>query len=392
MEGVMGKIRILCLVCCAFVAPFPCQVAGAQGELDVTFNPPNGYVLYRGWNADSYMGLAVQGDAKILVSTGIENGANDDVGVLRYNRNGTLDEQFGNSGLFSWDGGNGNDCGRLLAIQPDGKIVLTGYTHNGENYDVLLMRLNADGTLDTGFGTNGVSSYNNGDRNDYGRGLTLQSDGKIVMTARSTGGGTSIAMMMRYGTDGRLDRTFGTNGVVTYESEQGNAGFRDLIVQGDGKIVTAGYTRTPSGFLILTARYTSDGTLDMDFGTNGTVTYDGGYGNAGARGIVIQPDGGIVVSGANSNGTDLDVVVLRYRSDGTLDTGFGTGGVVTYDGGEGDDNGRRLALAGDGKVIVAGNTFDGSSLLMLVLRYNNNGTPDVLFGGGGAVILKLGGR
>jgi uncharacterized delta-60 repeat protein len=156
MEGVMGKIRILFLVCCAFVAPFPCQVSGAQGELDVTFNPPNGYVLYRGWNTDSYMGLAVQGDAKILVSTGIENGANDDVGVLRYHRNGTLDEQFGKSGLFTWDGGNGNDCGRMLAIQPDGKIVLTGYTHNGDNYDVLLMRLNTDGTLDTGFGTNGV--------------------------------------------------------------------------------------------------------------------------------------------------------------------------------------------------------------------------------------------
>lgn len=390
MEDAMFKGKKLLFSICFFIACFPCLVLGAQGDLDITFNTPNGYTLYKGWNKDSYTGAAIQADGKILVSTGIKNGADADVGVLRYNRDGTLDGTFGINGIVTYDGGNGNDCGRLLAIQPNGKIVLTGYTHNGNNYDILTMRLNVDGSPDSSFGTNGIAVYDNADRNDKGRGIAIQPDGKILVTARSTGGGTSIAMMLRYGAGGVLDDTFGTNGVMSYESDQGNAGFRDVAIQGDGKIVTSGYTKTIAGYLFLTARCDNDGTLDNTFGTNGITTYDGGHGSAGARGIAVQVDGKIVVSGSNFNGTDLDVLVLRYNSNGTLDSGFGTGGVVTYDGGKGDDNGRRLALQEGGRIVVTGNTSDGSNVLVLVLRYNRNGTPDVAFGNAGKIILQLG--
>jgi uncharacterized delta-60 repeat protein len=386
----VGKVRNLVFVCCIFVICFPCQSLGAQGDLDITFNPPKGYALYSGWNKDSYVGAAISADGKILVSTGIENGANDDVAVLRYSTDGSLDKTFGNSGLFTWDGGDGNDCGRLLAIQPDGKIVLTGYTHNGNDYDILIMRLDVDGTPDGSFGNNGVVVYDNENRNDKGRGIAIQSDGKLLVTARSTGGGTSIAMMLRYTGTGTLDDTFGTNGVVTYESDQGNAGFRDVVIQGDGEIVTSGYIKTSAGYLFLTARYLNDGIPDDTFGTNGITTYDGGHGNAGARGAVIQADGKIVVSGANFNGSDLDVVVLRYNSNGTLDSGFGTNGVVTYDGGKGDDNGRRLALQGENKIVVTGNTPNGTDVAVLILRLNMDGSPDRTFGRNGAAILDIG--
>ncbi|MCP4577440.1 MAG: hypothetical protein GY846_14285 [Deltaproteobacteria bacterium] len=386
----MLKSKKLLFFVCFLVVCFPCLVLGAPGDLDITYNPPNGYTLYDGWNTDSYMGAAIQADGKIVVSTGVENGENDDVGVLRYNGDGTLDAAFGTSGIVTYDGGNGNDCGRLLAIQPDGKIVLTGYTHNGNDYEILIMRLNVDGTPDGSFGNNGIAVYHNADRNDYGRGIAIQADGKLLVTARSTGGGTSIAMMLRYGVDGVLDDTFGTNGVVNYESDQGNAGFRDVVIQGDGKIITSGYTKTTAGYLFLTARYHREGILDDTFGANGISTYDGGHGNAGARGVAIQADGKIVVSGGNFNGNDLDVVVLRYNPNGTLDSGFGANGVVTYDGGKGDDNGRRLALQEGGRIVVTGNTSNGSKGFVLVLRYNRDGTPDVGFGNAGAVVMQLG--
>ena len=386
----MLKGQKLLLSVCFFMGLFPCLVHGAPGDLDTTFNPPDGYTLYNGWNRDSYVGAAISADGKIVVSTGVGNGANDDVGVFRYYKDGSLDGTFGTDGVVTYDGGNGNDCGRLLAIQPDGKMVLTGYTHNGNDYDILIMRLNVDGTPDSNFGNNGIVVYNNADRKDYGRGIALQSDGKIVVTARSTGGGTSVAMMLRYGSSGTLDGTFGTSGVVTYESDEGNAGFRDVVIQKDGKIVTTGYTKTPAGYLFMTARYDSDGVPDDTFGTNGIATYDGGHGNAGARGIAIQTDGKIVVSGGNFNGNDLDVVVLRYNPNGTLDSGFGANGVVIYDGGNGDDNGRRLALQGDGKIVVSGNASDGNNLLALVLRYNRDGISDLAFGNAGAVIMQLG--
>ncbi len=385
----MQRVKTIFSIVLLSVVSLPCLLAAAQGDLDTTFNPPDGYVLYNGWNKDSYVGVAIQTNSKIVVSTGILNGTDADVGVLRYNGDGTLDSAFGTDGIVIYDSGKGNDCGRLVAIQADGKIVLTGYSNNGEDYDILTMRYNSDGTLDTSFGTNGIAIYNNGNRNDYGRAIVIQSDDKIAVTARSTGNSTSIAMILRYNGDGTLDSTFGTNGVVIYEGGQGNDGFRDVAIQTNGKIVVSGYTKTAAGFDVLTARYTSNGTLDNTFGTSGVVTYDGGHGNDGARGVAIQSDGKIVVSGGDNNGTDLDVLVLRYNSDGTSDNAFGTNGVVSYDSGKGNDNGRRLAIQGGNKIVVTGNTPNGTDEDVLILRYNVDGSADGTFGSNGVVTLNI---
>jgi len=372
-----------------FLVCLPCLVSAGQGDVDTTFHPPNGYVLYNGWNKDSYVGVAVQADTKIIVSTGILNGTDSDVGVLRYNSDGTLDSTFGTGGVVIYDGGKGDDSGRLVAIQTDGKIVLTGYSYNGKNYDILTMRYNGDGTLDNSFGSNGIAIYDNGKRDDYGRAIAIESDGKIVVTARSTGDSTSIAMILRYKGDGALDNTFGTNGVVTYDGGEGNDGFREIAIQADGKLVVSGYTKIATGFDVLTARYNSDGALDNTFGTNGVATYDGGHGDDGARGVAIQSNGKIVVSGGDYNGTDLDVLVLRYNSDGTPDNAFGTNGVVSYDSGKGNDNGRRLAIQGGKKIVVTGNIPNGTDGDVLILRYNVDGSPDSTFGSNGVVTLNI---
>ncbi|MHC4687194.1 MAG: hypothetical protein ACYTEW_23225, partial [Planctomycetota bacterium] len=108
---------------------------------------------------------------------------------------------------------------------------------------------------------------------------------------------------------------------------------------------------------VLVLRYNSDGTLDTTFGTNGVATYDSGNVDEGRK-TILQPDGKIVVSGATFNGTDGDVLVLRYNSDGTLDTTFGTNGVATYDSGNVDD----------GKIVVPGVTFNGTDYDLLVVR------------------------
>ena len=385
----MQRVKTIFSIVLLSVVGLPCLLAAAQGDLDTTFNPPDGYVLYNGWNKDSYVGVAIHTDSKIVVSTGILNGTDADVGVLRYNGDGTLDSAFGTDGIVVYDGGKGNDCGRLVTIHADGKIILTGYSNNGEDYDILTMRYNSDGTLDTSFGTNGIAIYNNSNRNDYGRAIAIQADGKIVVTARSTGDSTSIAMILRYKGDGTLDNTFGTNGVVTYDGGEGNDGFREIAIQADGKLVVSGYTKIATGFDVLTARYNSDGALDNTFGTNGVATYDGGHGDDGARGVAIQSNGKIVVSGGDYNGTDLDVLVLRYNSDGTPDNAFGTNGVVSYDSGKGNDNGRRLAIQGGNKIVVTGNTPNGADGNVLILRYNVDGSPDSTFGSNGVVTLNI---
>ena len=382
-------------------AAFLCFVVGCssssdstrekQGDLDWTFGSPDGYVLFEGWNTDSYVGLALQSDGRIVVSTGILNGTDSNAGVLRYHADGTLDGGFGNSGLVTYDGGNGKDCGRSVVIDGDGKIVFTGYTRGADDYDMLLMRLNPDGSPDESFGVNGIVLYDNGHRSDYGRGIALQQDGKILVTARSTGDDTSQALILRYESDGTADGSFGVNGVVVYEGAQGNDGFRDLAIQADGKIVVTGYARTTVGFEFLTGRFNVDGTSDVSFGTGGFALFNGGHGNAGARGIGILSDGRIVVSGANDNGNDLDVVVLMYTADGLPESGFGTDGVVIYDGGNGNDNGRKLVVQTGNRIVVTGNTWNGNNYDTLVLRYHADGTADTDFGNGGAAVISLGG-
>jgi uncharacterized delta-60 repeat protein len=385
----MKRMLLLIIGCVVFgcSSSTSTPTGNRQGDLDASFNTPDGYVLFSGWNKDSYVGTAIQPGGNILVSTGISNGTDSDVGVLRYRSDGTLDTGFGSGGVVIYDGGNGDDCGRLVAVDAGDRIVLTGYTHTGNDDGVLVMRLDDDGTPDSTFGTNGIVVYDNAGRDDYGRAIAIQEDGKILVTARSTGGGTSIAMILRYESDGTLDPSFGIGGVVTYEGGNGNDGFRDLDIQSDGKIVVTGYTKTSEGFEILTARYDIDGTLDDSFGTNGIARYDGGNGNAGARGIALLTDGGMVVSGSSSNGDDLDLVLLKYTSDGSLDPDFGTAGLVVYDGGNGDDNGRRLAVLEGDKIVVAGNTYNGNDYDVLMLRYDSNGVLDPTFGNAGVVSI-----
>jgi len=381
---------LLCLVpACSSSSSSPTPTGKQQGDLDSTFNKV-GYALYDGWNKDSYMGEAIQLDGKILACTGISNGTDSDLAVLRYNPDGTLDTGFGTGGVFTYDSGNGNDCGRFLTVDVDGKITVTGYVHNGTDVDVLVMRLNGNGTLDETFGENGIVLYDANGRDDYGRAIAVQKDGSILVAARSSGDGISLALVLKLDAAGERDTSFGIEGVAVYPGTKGNDGFRDMALQTDGKILVTGYASTDAGFEVLTARYTADGSLDPSFGTEGSVRFDGGHGNAGARGVVIQEDGKLVVSGSTSNGTDLDVIVLRYTADGSLDPEFGTQGVVVYDGGTGNDNGRRMALQQEGKIVVVGNTNNGTDYDALVLRYDAAGVPDEGFGEAGVATYNLG--
>jgi uncharacterized delta-60 repeat protein len=389
MEGTVMKGGMTAFAVLLFAFGLPCVVGAAQGDLDTTFNAPLGYVVYGGWNRDSYVGVVIQDESKIIVSTGVAGVTGSDVAVLRYDGKGRPDKTFGTGGVVTHDGGKGDDSGRLLAIQSDDKIVLTGYTYNGSDYDVLTIRYNNDGTLDPMFGQGGIVTFDNGNRNDYGRAVAIQADGKIIITARSSDASTSIALVLRYNSDGTMDSTFGTGGLATYEGGYGNDGFRDVAVQVDGKIIISGYTKTSKDFDVLTARYNGDGTLDDTFGTKGISTYDQGHGDDGARGVAIQADGKIVVSGGVYNGTDNDVLILRYDVTGTLDDTYGSGGVVIYDSG-GDDLGRRLAIQGGGKAVVTGRVNTGADYDLLILRYNADGSPDGSFGKNGVVTRNIG--
>lgn len=190
--------------------------------------------------------------------------------MVRYNTDGSLDNTFGNGGIVITNYGNFNNEINSLAIQPDGKIVGSGIIINnfGSNYHFILIRYNPDGSLDDTFRSNGIASVLN-NHGYTGHTVLLQNDGKIVLGGNCYNGSLHFALV-RFNADGSLDNTFGTNGfVITFRSQsswQSNA-----VMQNDGKIVMAGFTQTDSGYNFCLIRYNTDGNLDYSFGTDGVV-------------------------------------------------------------------------------------------------------------------------
>jgi uncharacterized delta-60 repeat protein len=203
-----------------------------------------------------------------------------------------------------------------------------------------------------------------------------------------------VAPLRIYAAPGDLDATFNPpNGLATYDGGSGEGYGRAVATQSDGKIVTAGTTRVVNlDFLVL--RYDTDGTLDATFDGDGVAIYDGGFGDDQGTALAIQSDGKIVVDGYSANGVDDDVIVLRYDTDGTLDATFDGDGVAFYDGGSGNDDGRAMAIQSDGKILIAGGTDNGTDEDVLVVRLEGDDVPpegDVVSGssGGGCFISTL---
>ncbi|MFQ5806006.1 MAG: hypothetical protein ACE5I3_06105 [Phycisphaerae bacterium] len=346
--------------------------------------------------------IAVQADGKIVVAGQSSTGYPTyfDFALARYNHDGTLDVSFGTEGTVSTDFAGGNDYARAVAIQVDGKIVVAGYRYSGYStgWDFALARYDTDGTLDTSFGTNGLVTTHFGSRFEYAYALAIQADGKIVAAGQRRGGYPTYwdSALARYNTDGSLDTTFGTNGLVTTHFGFSTDAARAIAIQTNGDIVVAGYTYrgypTYTYWDFLLARYKPDGSLDGDFGSGGLVSTHFGSNTDAAYAIAIQADGKIVAAGNSiQSGTGRDFALARYNSDGTLDSGFGASGLVTTHFGYSDDYAWDLMLQANGKIIVVGESYSGSTRWDFGLaRYNSDGSLDSDFGTAGLVTTDFG--
>ena len=372
---------------------FGLSIVHAQdGALDLTFNSTGMVTTSFGPTYDNGRSLAIQSDGKIIVAGNTENGSYYDFAVIRYNSDGTLDTGFGTGGKVTTSVGSFTDGAYGVAIQTDGKIVAAGVTSNGTSNDVAVVRYNSDGTLDTGFGTGGkvVTAINTND-DDTAFGIAIQSDGKIVVagSARLNGsqGGNYDFLIIRYNTNGTLDTGFDTDGIVTTEFVSTKDVANSVAIQSDGKIVVVGYSGTNQDFAV--ARYNTNGTLDTGFGTGGKITTAISLGNDVGKSVAIQTDGKILLGGYARIGSTDDFALVRYNNDGSLDTGFGSGGKVTTAIGTGTDWGNSIALQSDGKIIIAGFASIGLNTLGVV-RYNSDGSLDNTFDSDGMVTTSIG--
>ncbi len=309
---------------------------------------------------------------------------------------GDLDYSFGTNGAVSirvnddpMEGGNA----RRVAVQQDGKIVLAGNV--GDAFG--MVRYNANGTLDTGFGSGGKVVSRVGSFRDILAALAIQRDGKILLAGSNESrdknfNDTTSFFIERYDSNGRIDPSLGSGGLVlTSFGEEGSAYAADMAIQPDGKIVLGGVsvtgpTQSYNSTLAL-ARYNSDGSADNSFNGNGRVTTSLPYIIVGCSSLALQSDGKIVVAGFSSTISGALVwALVRYNPDGTLDPGFGTGGKRVWGAGSGVNEPAKVIIQADGKILVAGSS---STPQFLIFRFNADGTPDSSFGAAGRIHVKI---
>ncbi len=345
-----------------------------------------------GQSGGNGLDVALQSDGKIVVAGYVMNGTdfivNYDIGMVRYNANGTLDTTFGTGGTVMTDFDLNDESGNSVVVQSDGKIVVAGYSSDENSSDFAVVRYTASGALDTTFGVEGKVTTDFYGSWDEGYSVALQSDGKIVVAGACENGSDWEFALARYNIDGTLDPTFGTGGKVT--TPLGSSGYAwaySVAVQTDGKIVIAGESDNGTNIDIAVVRYTASGALDPTFGTGGKVVTDFDLDESG-NSVVVQSDGKILVAGYSSND---DFAVVRFTSSGALDTAFGTNGRIITDFDGSSDYASSVALQANGKIFVAGSTSKLGSSDFAVARYTTSGVLDNSFGEAGKVSTDFGG-
>jgi uncharacterized delta-60 repeat protein len=346
-----------------------------------TFSLNQGYIFtsfpYIGFNsASSVSDIKILEDGKILL--GGSDGYSST--LARYNNNGLLDSAFGSNGYFI---ANSNEfepyyfpSTSTINLQGDGKFLIASYQGG-------IARFNQNGVIDSTFGNEGKLLTNSTNIQN----LLIQGDGKILVA-----GGTGIGPYMsaynvtRYNTDGTIDASFGVNG-----STQTRIGFEDIAydaaLQPDGKIIIVGrtfYDTATRDFSIV--RYNSDGSLDTTFSEDGKQTTAIGAMDDHAYSIKLQADGKLVVGGIS----DTDIALVRYNSNGSLDTSFSNDGIVKIDLGA-TESIESLVIQPDGKILVCGNSYtvDNKQNIFLA-RFNSDGSVDKSFANDGVLITNFG--
>ena len=268
--------------------------------------------------------VAIQADGKIVVAGYAEIDGIPKFALARFLPDlSSLDPGFGVQGkvitTFPFDAEI-----QALAIQADGKIVAVGGDVVGNRKHFALARYTPNGSLDATFGSGGqvTTDFPTVDNVEFlAQGMALQADGKIIVAGWARPPSGAVFLLARYTPNGSLDSGFGTDGfAITGFPNSTDSGAYGVAVQADGKIVAAGFAS--GGFAL--ARYLPSGILDASFGSGGHVTTSFSSGGE-ARDVALQADGKIVAAGGTTVNGHGAVALARYDAGGVGGLGFGIG-------------------------------------------------------------------
>ncbi len=377
-----------------FLASF--AIAQNDGDLDLDFNVTGISTFAPSASHDVIHDMVFQADQKI-VACGVQMGTvgnfNFDISVTRLNTDGTLDTSFGTNGYYTTEFNEESDFLYSMVVYPDGKILACGAVSNTvSNTDLLLLKLNADGTPDSNWGGgDGIITHAIGPAEDYAKDLVVIADGSIVVcgsTAPQEGFSFTNGFVMKFNADGTPDTSFGTGGLSTLVINSSEV-LESIVAVPDGTFIMSGHTYNSTEFVDFAwvTKVTADGQLDTSFGSGGNyfsaLDYSGGY-------DMILDSNRVLFSGTFAGATN-DLTVTSLYLDGTIDSAFGVGGTATADNNN-LDLGLCLQQQVDGKIVVAGSTGVGIFFRdFFVARFNNDGSIDNTFGTNGMVVQSIGG-
>jgi uncharacterized delta-60 repeat protein len=371
--------------------------AQSPGTLDNTFNGTGIQVIDNG-NMDLFTDVKVQDDGKIVaVGMSYDASWNAIAVVYRFNSDGWLDISFGLGGSYMFTLNNEANIYACL-IKENGSILLVGSTTDYSTYRILMIQLNSMGFPDENFGEAGVVVQQVGpDMNffeDHAYGVTLQEDGKILVSGKSYNTDYRfVPVVIRFNANGSLDTSFGVNGVAGVPVTEVDNEFTKVRVQSDGKIVASGHISNGlSWFSLLIARFDEDGVLDSSFGTNGVVNLNLNNVDDEFFGMELIQDDEIVLCGFTTTQSDFyyHTLVMKFDASGQAVSGFGDNGAVVL-GTEPMNVGNAMVLQDDNKILVVGTSGEKTPLNndWAIWRLNPDGSLDNTFGNEGKVTTEF---
>lgn len=332
--------------------------------------------------------------------------------VAKFTPQGVLDTTFGTNGVFTKNlaAGTNGEVARAIGLQSTGKIVVAATVEHvgatdARDRDVAVMRLEADGTLDTTFGTNGVTILDLSPGQLVGTSyladsvwhLVVQQDDKIVLSCgqvRPGGTDTDFAMVRLLG-NGTIDASFGTGGKVLVDVNNASASPRSLTLLADGSLIGAGYMNVAANVIApVLYKVTSAGVLDTTFASGGVYSTPVLAAQTEAYAVALQGNKLVTTGyGLNSSATEsLDWTSLRFLPNGNLDPTYGTNGLARVDITGFSDQSRTLLVLPDNRVMLVGggrptaNNVDGAVGVL-----TPNGQLDGSFSPTGVKLFDLGG-
>jgi uncharacterized delta-60 repeat protein len=352
-----------------------------NGQLDNSFNT-TGVVMTDFMNqSDEVYSVVIQPDGKILVagrSTAIDTGY---FALARYLQNGSLDTSFDHDGkvLVRFSEDNSGVAAKSVALQSDGKIIAIGVSYvTGQAFNCGVIRLHPNGKLDSAFNEDGIVSTdvetNGGELMEK---VIIQSDGKILVGGSNNTSNNSFCLI-RYLSNGNLDSSFHFDGKLTTRMGNSIESIHDIKITPNNKIIAAGYAMSNSRHRFATAQYHSNGVLDSSFDSDGILLSSLQNDVDIGQSVLLQGDSKVIVLGRSRRSSNMSFGMIRYFSNGKVDSSLDNDGrlFTNFGAGTSNDYGIAAAMQADGKIVLVGVSYEGSNFGNIAIARYNNCHPD----------------